>query len=96
MTDAVGAAQQPCESPKPCRYCGAAVRWLPKLSAAMWPFEAPVPAELVAAGDAYGVKRLGGVLTAVPLAGRRAPGGRVLRRHDCAERRHHIPGMAAA
>jgi len=43
MTDAVGAAQQPCESPKPCRYCGAAVRWLPMLSAAMWPFEAPCP-----------------------------------------------------
>lgn len=55
-----------------------------------------MPAELVAARDAYGIKRLGGVLTAVPLDGRRAPGGRVLRRHDCAERRHYVPGMAAA
>jgi len=96
MTDAVGAAQQPCKSPKPCRYWRCSGPLAPHAQRRHVALRDPVPAELVAAGDAYGVKRLGGVLTAVPLDGRRAPGGRVLRRHDCAERRHHIPGMAAA
>ncbi len=80
----------------PCRYCGTELRWLPTLAGAQWPFEAPLSAELVAAPDQYGIKRRRGTPTAVPLDGRRAPGGLVLRRHACAARRYHPPGSAAA
>ncbi len=79
-----------------CRDCGAELRWLRTLAGSTWPFELPVSAELVAACDQYGIKRRRGVPTAVPLDGRRAPGGLVLRRHNCPERRHHAPGSAAA
>lgn len=79
MTDAVGAAQQPCEPPKPRRYCGAEVRGCSHSRALAARLSRPRHVDLVASADAYGVKSRGGGLVAVPLDGRRAPGGLVLR-----------------
>ena len=79
-----------------CRDCGVELRWLPTLAGSTWPFETPLSAELVAPRDQFGIKRRRGAITAVPLDGRRAPGGLVLRRHNCPERRHHVPRPAAA
>lgn len=74
--------------PQPCKHCGSQVVWLTLTSGHVRCFWARSwPADQIAPGDQYAIRRIDKRPVAVPLDGDLAPQGMCLLRHACAERK---------